>query len=168
MKRAATMTKAWQEMKAVDIMKSPVVTLDDDVELREAARLLSDEHIGGAPVVDHAGRALGVVSLFDIVSSLAGVERGEGEPGGFYRQGKLNFVDMEEVEVGESPEPAGTTVAEIMAPGLIAVSSEATLGEAARLLWEKQIHRVFVRDAKGRLVGVISTMDILRTLAGGV
>jgi CBS domain-containing protein len=168
MKRAATISKPWQEMKAVDVMKTPVVTLDDDVELREAARLLSDEHIGGAPVVDHRGQPIGVVSLFDIVSALAGIERREGELGGFYRQGKLNFVEMEEVEAGEATEPAETTVAEIMASGLISVPKEATLGEVARLLWEKQIHRVFVRDAKGRLLGVISTMDLLRTWMGEV
>lgn len=167
MKRADTMSKPWQEMKAVDVMRTPVVTLDDDVELREAARLLSDEHIGGAPVVDHRGAPIGVVSLFDIASAQAGLERREGEPGGFYRQGKLNFVEMEEVEAGEATQPAETTVADIMAPGLIAVPETATLGEVARLLWDRQIHRVFVRDAKGGLLGVISTMDLLRTWVGG-
>ena len=167
MKRAAeTVTKPWHEMKALEVMKTPVVTLNEDVLLREAARILSDEHIGGAPVVDHRGEPLGVVSLFDIVSDLAGLERTPGEPGGFYRQGKVRFSEPEEVEEDSAEEaPAGeTTVSDIMAPGLIGVSSEAPLGEVVRLLREKQIHRVFVLDVAGRLLGVISTMDILRVL----
>ena len=166
MKRAEIITKPWHEMKALEIMKAPVVTLSEDVLLREAARLLSDEHISGAPVVDHRGEPLGVVSLFDIVSDLAGLERTEGEPGGFYRQGKVRFSEPEEVEEDSAEEtPAGeTTVGDIMAPGLIGVSAEASLGEVVRVLLEKQIHRVFVLDVAGRLLGVISTMDILRVL----
>jgi predicted transcriptional regulator len=167
MKRAAdTETKPWHEMKALDVMKAPVVTLNEDVLLREAARILSDEHIGGAPVVDHRGEPLGVVSLFDIVSDLAGLERTPGEPGGFYRQGKVRFSEPEEVEedsVEEAP-AAETTVSDIMAPGIIGVPAQAPLDEVVRLLREKQIHRVFVLDVAGRLLGVISTMDILRVL----
>ncbi|HEX7898028.1 MAG TPA: CBS domain-containing protein [Planctomycetota bacterium] len=167
MKRATdTVTRPWHEMKALEVMTAPVVTLNEDILLREAARILSDEHIGGAPVVDHRGEPLGVVSLFDIVSDLAGLERSEGELGGFYRQGKVRFSEPEEVEEDSAEEtPDGeTTVAEIMAPGIIGVSAEASLDEVVRLLRDKQIHRVFVLDVAGRLLGVISTMDILRVL----
>ena len=171
MKRAsATLMKAWHEMRATEVMTAPVVTLNEDVLLREAARILSDEHIGGAPVVDHRGEPLGVVSLFDIVNDLAGLERTPGEPGGFYRQGKVRFSEPEELEedVGDEAAPeAETTVADIMAPGIIGVPESANLGDVARLLREKQIHRVFVMDVAGRLLGVISTMDILRVLGTG-
>lgn len=159
-----TIKRPWTEMKAAEVMNAPVVSLNEGLALREAARVLSDEHIGGAPVVDHRGEPMGVVSLFDIVSHLAGLERQPGEPGGFYRQGKLRFTEPEEETAEEGTEE--TAVAEIMAPGLIGVREEATLGEVSRLLVEKQIHRAFVLDGKGRLKGVISTMDLLRAAAG--
>ena len=73
---------------------------------------------------------------------------------------------MEE-PAGEEGAPAETTVSEIMAPGIIGVPLGATLGEVARLLQDKQIHRVFVLDVRGRLQGVISTMDLLRVLVKG-
>ena len=159
----------WQDVKAKDVMKAPVVTLDVDVSLKEAAQTLSDGHISGAPVVDAQGRPLGVVSLFDIAVHLAGLERPAGEPGGFYRQGRLQFGAEEAVEESsEDRAPDETTVADVMAPGLLSVRTGATLGEIVRLLDEKQIHRVFVLDAKGRLQGVVSTMDILRVLEAGV
>jgi CBS domain-containing protein len=156
--------KSWQDLKAKDVMKAPVVTLDDDVSLREAAQALSDDHIGGAPVVNLQGKPLGVVSLFDIATHLAGLERPAGEPGGFYRQGRVQ-VGGGEVETPEEGALDEATVADIMAPGLIGVRPEASLSDVARLLARKQIHRVFVLDGKGRLQGVISTMDILRVLA---
>ncbi len=162
-----TTVKTWQELTAKDVMTSPVVTLDQDVVLREAAQTLSDAHIGGAPVVDHRGQPIGVVSLFDIASHLAGLERPAGEPGGFYRQGRLQFAPALEEEAEETIEEGPldeAKVSDVMAPGLITVRSGATLAEVARLLGEKQIHRVFVKDPKGRLQGVISTMDILRAL----
>lgn len=165
-----TMLKTWQELKAKDVMKSPVVTLDEDGTLREAAQTLSDAHIGGAPVVNSRGKPIGVVSLFDIATHLAGLERPAGEPGGFYRQGRLQFAPSLEEEAEETPEEGPldeARVSDVMAPGIIAVRSGTTLGEVARLLAEKQIHRVFVLDAKGLLQGVISTMDILRVLGTG-
>lgn len=171
-KMLETPVGTWKDLKARDVMKSPVVTLNEDVLLREAAQTLSDEHIGGAPVVDHRGEAIGVVSLFDIVAHLAGLERPAGEPGGFCRQGRLRFgaaVEAPEAEE-ETPEegaPDESTVGEIMAPGIIGVPADASLDEAVRLLRERQIHRVFVLDPKGRLLGVISTMDILRALGTG-
>ena len=165
-----TTMRTWQELKAKEVMTTPVVTLDQDVVLREAAQTLSDAHIGGAPVVNARGVPIGVVSLFDITSHLAGLERPAGEPGGFYRQGRLQFGPSLEEEAEETPEEGPldeAKVSDVMAPGLIAVRSGATLGEVARLLAEKQIHRAFVMDAKGRLQGVVSTMDILRVLGTG-
>jgi CBS domain-containing protein len=72
----------------------------------------------------------------------------------------------EEVETAEEGPGEGGTVAEIMSPEILSVPAEATLDVVAKTLHEKQIHRVFVRGAGGALVGVVSTMDLLRVLAG--
>jgi CBS domain-containing protein len=155
-------------LKASDLMKTPVVTLAEDLSLREAARILSDEHIGGAPVIDHRGEPLGVVSLFDIAREMAGLARPEEEPGGFYRQGRVSFAEPMDGEIdAEAPPEGEATVADVMAPGVIGVPAGAPLGEVARLLWDRQIHRVFVMDERGGLLGVVSTMDVLRVLVNG-
>jgi predicted transcriptional regulator len=161
MKTTATDKEPWHTMRAAEFMKTPVVALNENITLLEAARLLSDEHIGGAPVVDHRGEPVGVISLFDIVSHLAGLERLVGEPGGFYRQGALSLEDT--LEEGASTE---TPISEIMSPKIISVPPEATLGKVAQMLRDWQIHRVFVQDVAGKILGVVSTMDILRALPG--
>src|SRR5262249_18537625 len=50
-------------------LRSPrVLTTPQDTPLQEAARLLSKSDISGAPVVDGAGRCLGVLSSHDFVT----------------------------------------------------------------------------------------------------
>ena len=64
--RAATM-KSLNEMTADDLMASDIVLLPEDLPLRQAARLLLKNQIGGAPVVDSQGRCVGVLSATDFL-----------------------------------------------------------------------------------------------------
>jgi CBS domain-containing protein len=162
--------KPWESLKARDLMKSPVVAVETDISLSEAARVMSDNEVSGLLVLNYQGQAVGVVSLSDIASSLAGLERRPGEPGGFYRFGGLAMAEggegvREEWEEGEEEPLRETTVGEIMSPEIISVGPDTPVPEVAKLLWERRIHRVFVSGG-GAPVGVISTMDVLGTLAG--
>lgn len=164
--------KRWDELKAEDVMTSPVITLNSDVVLREAAQILSDEKISGALVNDHRGVPIGVISLFDIASTLAGFDRPAGEPGGFYRQSYPAFPEDEEEwkareaerETEDNP-MSETTVGEIMAADIIKVEPATSLVRVADLMYRRKIHRVFVSGQEGP-VGVISSMDLLAVMAG--
>lgn len=50
-----------------DIMETQVVTVASDMPLPEAARFMWEREISGAPVIDPAGRPVGVISASDIV-----------------------------------------------------------------------------------------------------
>jgi CBS domain-containing protein len=158
--------KPWNERTAADVMKSPVLSLDSDTTLGDAAAWMSDNQISGAAVLDHTGRPVGVVSLFDIVTSLSGLEAPKG---GFYRTTYPKFEDGGDGwEKGwEDVEPdalKNTPVSEIMTPELHTVEETSSLPDVTRMMYRKHIHRVFV-SRKGTLVGVISTMDVLGVLA---
>ena len=56
------------QMCTRDVMTPHVVTLRVDDTLRNAARVLSDKQISGAPVVNESGQLVGVLSATDIVS----------------------------------------------------------------------------------------------------
>jgi CBS domain-containing protein len=164
------MRKPWNQLKARDLMRSPVIALDTETPLGEAARTLSEHQISGALVTDHRGAAVGVVSLFDIVTYLAGLERPPGEPGGFYRMGHPDFAEEEGAgdepsEPTEDDELRTVTVGEIMSPEIFSIPPETPAVEVARILSERRIHRVFVSDARGPL-GIISTLDVLGAVAG--
>ena len=164
--------KQMEDLTAADVMSSPVISLGTHTTLADAARMLSENSISGALVNDHRGVAVGVVSLFDIVSTLAGLEHAPGEPGGFYRQGTPRFPEYEEGwgELEDESEGASlseTTVGEIMATRIIMVPAETPLPEVIKTLWMKRLHRIFVTvTMSDEPVGVISTMDVLGILSG--
>jgi CBS-domain-containing membrane protein len=55
-------------MRARDIMTQSVMTIGPEESIHDAARLLSDYHISGAPVVDGKGRMVGLVTEADLIS----------------------------------------------------------------------------------------------------
>lgn len=161
--------KSWEQLSAEDLMKSPVLGVDVDATLAEAARTMSENQVSGLLVTDHRGEAVGVVSHFDIVSVLAGLERPAEEPGGFYRSGPPKLIEggegwEESWEEVEGEPLRETLVGEIMSPEIITVGPRTPAPEVARILWERRIHRVFV-EGRGGPAGVISSLDLLATLA---
>ncbi len=158
---------------AGDVMTTPVITIDKDTDIAEAARTLSENRISGALVVDYGSRPIGVVSLFDVAAYLAGLERPLNEPGGFYRYSYPRFEDEEGGEgwEGELEEEAQEAlkeipVGEIMSPRIISVSERLPLMQVARMLLRHRIHRAFV-SRNGKPVGVITMTDVLRALSTG-
>ena len=54
-------------LTASDLMTRALILIPERIPLREAARLLSENQISGAPVVDRNGRCVGVLSATDLV-----------------------------------------------------------------------------------------------------
>ena len=55
---------------AGDVMSAPVITVSEETELTEVARLLAEQHIKRVPVVQQ-GRVVGIVSRADLLGALA-------------------------------------------------------------------------------------------------
>ncbi len=63
------------EIRATDLMTANPVSVRHAIPVREAAAVLADRDISAAPVVNDAGRAVGVLSRSDILLAVsAGVE----------------------------------------------------------------------------------------------
>jgi CBS domain-containing membrane protein len=58
------------------------------------------------------------------------------------------------------------TAREIMMPNPMTLPAEATLADAASLLSSEGFHHVLVVDAQRTLLGVVSTFDVARWVAG--
>jgi acetoin utilization protein AcuB len=69
---------ALTRIKVRDIMSRKPITIPDTYTVEEAAEVLRDNHISGAPVMDAKGRMVGMISqndLFNALMSLTGVKR---------------------------------------------------------------------------------------------
>lgn len=131
-------------MKVSELMQRNVRTVTGDTNVGEVVLTLVDAHVSGLPVVDPAGRVIGVVSTSDVMAAEA-----EAEPEGM------------------GPRLLEATLArDIMTPRPYTVTPEEDVREAARQMLYADVHRLFVTE-EDRLVGVISTTDIVRGVANG-
>ncbi|MFO1022491.1 MAG: CBS domain-containing protein [Planctomycetales bacterium] len=139
-------------------MSTHIVVLTEEMSIPEAAQVLLEQHISGAPVSDSQGNFVGLLSLSDLVQP---------RPAHFENQRVLLREDREAhtAVLGEAcRQPSGELVRERMSRNLISVTEEAPLIEVARIMCDGHWHRVAVLDGENKLVGIVSTMDVLAAL----
>jgi CBS domain-containing protein len=131
-------------MRVSDLMQADVQTVVPDAVVQDAAALLADSHISALPVVDGIGRMLGVISRTDILAS----------------------EEEADDEAARQTLFEGTVVRDLMTSPALTIAPEADVKEAAQQMLHTGVHRLFV-TAGDRVVGVLSTTDIVRAVATG-
>jgi CBS domain-containing protein len=144
-------------LKAVDVMTSKPVTLTATASVASAVATLERRHITGAPVVDDAGRVIGMFSLWDFVRSQTSPERSASA-------NPENSQQKKAVDGARPSSAESTTVADWMSRTEGSVPRDQLLVEVARTMCTAHWHRVPVVTGDGQLVGIISTMDVLAAL----
>jgi CBS domain-containing protein len=161
-------TRPFELLRAKDLMSLNPMSIRRDATIREALELLTDHGFGAAPVIDEAGRPVGVVSRTDVLIHNRECVHHAGDPDypGFRR-------DCSDWDLLPEPAWAGgfsievtdpTTVGEIMTPAIFTVALETPAREVVRRMLELKVHHLFVIDSDLALVGVISPLDVLRHL----
>ena len=150
-------------LTAQNIMTSEVITVKENATVRELAALLLTNNISGAPVVDDAGKVIGVVTESDLIFQNKKVHL----PTAFAILDAFVFLERPEKMEMELKKIAGSKVGDICSRKLISVGPETELEELATLMAEKKIHTLPVMS-EGRLVGVVGKSDIIRTIAQGL
>jgi len=140
-------------LKARDVMTHNTITLQEKVSLAQAVATLEQRKITGAPVVDPSDKLVGMLSLWDIVRTHDGASILEpcGATRGAETRGEPN--------ARQSGNAA--TVGTCMSRNVGTVAEDQSLVNVARTMCEKHWHRVPVVDKAGRLLGIVSTMDVL-------
>lgn len=141
-------------MKVQDIMRRDVITVGPETPLKEVARLLVEHRISGLPVVDPEGRVLGVVSEGDLVAKERGAEIERPRLLGALLGGNRAKALLGKVEA--------RTAGDAMTAPPITIEPGAPVRAAAALMVERQVNRLPVVE-DGRLVGIITRADIVRT-----
>jgi CBS-domain-containing membrane protein len=117
------------------IMTKNVTCAQRDLHVDQLTQRMLREHIGCIPVVDEAGRPIGMVTKLDLV------------------------------EVAGHRDLAFRTATDVMMPLAMTLGDRATVAHVARLMAAEDVHHVPIVDAERRLVGIVSTMDVVRWLA---
>jgi CBS domain-containing protein len=150
---------------AADLMTRDPVSIRDVATVGEAVAMLTDHGFSAAPVIDEAGRPVGVLSRSDIlVHDREKIDRVEPPPE-YYGVDELLLDSGEHLPKGFQVETGDATlVRDIMTPVVFSVTPETSVGSVVEDLVSLKVHRLFVVDESGVLVGVVSSLDVLRRL----
>jgi CBS domain-containing protein len=144
-------------MIVADLMTRKLVTVLPETVLADAARIMLAQHLSGLPVLDAAGRLVGVITEGDLLRR-AEISTADDHPSWlktFLMPGRL---------AADYVKSHGRAVGEVMTPDPLWVTPQTQLDVAAALMRKRHIKRLPVVEA-GRPVGVISRSDLLGALA---
>ena len=117
-----------------DIMTIRVKTAKTDSTIMEVVRKMNKFDVGSIIILDSAAKSVGIITERDVLRKIV-------EP--------------------QLP-PDAVKAMQIMSSPLVAIGSDAGVEQAARLMIERKIKKLPVVEG-GKLVGIVTSMDIMRT-----
>lgn len=144
-------------MRASDVMTTNVISANPDMTVQEVARILVDNGISGAPVLDADGHLVGMISEGDLL------RRGELGTDERTRTSWLDFWSASH-EARDYIKTHSAKVRDVMTTGVVSVQPDTPLAEVAGILETRRIKRVPVTK-EGQLVGIVSRANLVQALA---
>jgi len=129
-----------------DIMTTEVVAVRSETTFKEMAAVLRRYRVSALPVVDDAGRVLGVVSEADLLAKEALADPGP----------VAELVHRKDVRKAE-----GLTAGDLMTHPPVTAAPDDPVEQAARMMHFMRVKRLPVVNSGGQLIGIISRADVL-------
>src|ERR1700674_5009031 len=144
-------------MRAHQIMTRPVITVAPETTIVEAANVMLQKHVSGLPVVDAAGKLIGIISEGDFIRrSEIGTQR---------RRGRfLKFILGSGKEATDFVHEHGRKIAEIMTPDPLTIGEDTDLEKIVELMEKNGVKRLPVMRGD-KLVGIVSRSNLLQAVA---
>jgi CBS domain-containing protein len=154
-------------MQAKEVMTFPVFTVSPHTPVAQIARLLREKHISGVPVVDDAGKVVGIVTEIDLIKRHARVHF----PIYLPFLDSLIFLESPRRYQEDVRRVLGTTAGDIMSQPVRTARPDTDVEEIATLMVEERANPIPILDEHGALVGIVSHTDVVRLVeqaeAGG-
>lgn len=140
-------------------METNVITVNPDTTIQELAATLVENKISGVPVVDDAGKLIGIVTEGDLLHKQTSPKI----PAVNLILGGLASMKEYQQYNDDLKKLSALTASEIMTTTLAIVQEDTTVKEISSIMVSKNINRVPV-VSNGKLVGLVSRADVLKTL----
>jgi CBS domain-containing protein len=150
------MTTDIHTYRVKDAMTTVIISVEADDTIREVLSLMAEYRVTVLPVTDKRNRCVGILSTSDLIDPTQEVEEAftdverVGEPS---RQWLLDKLTQE--HLGQRK------VSEIMTGAVVAVDRETPILTAAGEMLRHRVHHLPVVDDKQKILGIVSTMDVL-------
>jgi len=145
-------------MNAQDVMVSPVITVGENATVQEVAKLLIDQRVSAVPVVNAAGKLVGIVTESDLMRRAEiGTER--------HYSWWLSLLADARTLAADYVKSHAVSVKDVMTRNVKTAAPETPLHEIAQLFEQNQIKRVPIVNKNGELVGILSRANIIQAVA---
>ena len=144
-------------MRAHQIMTRDVITVTPHTSIEEAAKIMLRTHVSGLPVLDDAGKLVGVVSESDF---LRRSEIGTGKK----RPAWLQFFVGPGRAATDFVRERGRKIEDVMTENPITVGEETPLDELVHLMEKHHIRRLPVMSGN-TLKGIVTRSNLLQAVA---
>lgn len=155
-----TQTKSFRLLTARDLMTRDLLLIPKEASLKHAAHMLAQSQVSGAPVVDSAGRCIGVLSTTDFMRWVDDEQRRPSHPSESSCASEWEMVAPESLPCDE--------VGTFMTCDPITASPDTRIAKLAQMMLDAHIHRVIVVDEEKHPVGVVTSTDVLAAVARSV
>ena len=131
-----------------DVMSTRVIAVKRSADYKEICGVLRQYRVSACPVINDAGKVVGVVSEADLLYKVADPN----PPAGLIR---LRW------KLGEESKVNAVTAGQLMTSPAISIAPDAPLGVAARVMQDRRVRRLPVVGPDGTLIGIVSRTDLL-------
>ncbi len=152
-------------LKVSDVMAKSVVEISANQTMGEAAEKLAEHGVSAAPVTDEQGRCVGILSATDFLK----------RAGDQFQENEHSFTgESHQLTGGSGNEPlclasvSENMVSCHMSGAVQSIAPDVSLLKAAQTMNAEHVHRLPVLDSDARVIGLISTMDVLAALLNSI
>src|SRR6516165_389663 len=143
-------------MLVSEIMTSPVLVIEPQASIAEAAKIMLEGRVSGLPVVGADKRLVGILTEGDFLR--------RGELGTTRKRSRwLALIVSSGKRAEEYVQTHGRRVEDVMSLEPVTISPDASLEELIDLMTSRKIKRVPVVD-RGELVGIVARSDVMRAV----
>ena len=144
-------------MRAHEIMSRHVITIGSDALVHDAIKTMLSHHVKGLPVLDAAGKLVGIISEGDFVRRAElGTEK--------RRSRWLSLLAGSEQIAIDFTHQHGRKVSQIMSTSPITIGEDTPLEQIVRLMESRNVHRFPVMRGD-EIVGMVTRSDFLTAIA---
>ncbi|WP_425447119.1 CBS domain-containing protein [Dethiothermospora halolimnae] len=147
-------------MKAKDIMTKEVITIKENDTVEEVIKIITDNGISGVPVINNNNEVVGIVSESDLIYR----DKELGMPAFVSLLGGYIFLESIKKYENKLKKKVAYKVKDLMTTNVITCHEEDDVKEVANTMINKKVNRVPIVNDNNKLAGIISRLDIVKTL----
>ena len=141
-------------------MTRNVVTVKKDQPISDLSKLFIENHFNGVPVLDDAGKVIGVVTQSNLIEQNKNLHI----PTVIALFDAVLFLEREKKFESDVKKLTGSKIEDIYHKNPITVSPDTELNEITTIMAEKDVHTLPVLE-NDKLVGIIGKKDVIRAMA---